>query len=70
MKILIRSDSIVVEGYVNSIERNSKPLWSRLGRFIERIQKGAFFNALKRNDDVVPDDQLSRERRELEGRDA
>lgn len=25
---------------------------SRIGRFIERICKGAFFNALKRNDDV------------------
>lgn len=25
---------------------------SRAGRFIERIRKGAFFNALKRNDDV------------------
>ena len=37
---------------VNAIERNSKPLMSRIGRFIERICKGAFSNALKRNDDV------------------
>lgn len=53
MKIKIRSDGITIEGYVNAVERNSKPLLSRIGqRFIERICKGAFSNALKRNDDV------------------
>ena len=52
MKINIRSDSVEISGYVNAVERNSKPLHSRLGRFIERICKGAFSNALKRNDDV------------------
>ena len=52
MKVNIRADSIEIEGYVNSVERNSKPLMSRIGRFIERICKGAFKRALKRNDDV------------------
>lgn len=52
MKIHIRSDSVVIEGYVNAVERASKPLMSRMGRFIERIRKGAFFNALKRDCDV------------------
>ena len=52
MRINVRSDSVEVEGYVNAIERNSKPLNSRIGKFIERIRKGAFSNALKRNDDV------------------
>jgi len=52
MKILIRADSVVIEGYVNSVERLSKPLMSRMGRFVERIRKGAFFNALKRDCDV------------------
>lgn len=52
MKINIRADSVEIEGYVNAIERNSKPLWSRMGQFIERICKGAFKKALKRNDDV------------------
>jgi len=37
---------------VNAIERDSKPLLSRVGHFIERICKGAFKKALKRNDDV------------------
>lgn len=52
MKINIRADSVEIEGYVNAIERNSKPLMSRIGRFIERICKGAFFRALERNRDV------------------
>lgn len=52
MKINIREDSVEIEGYVNAIERNSKPLMSRIGRFIERICKGAFKRAIHRNDDI------------------
>ena len=52
MKVRIRNDSVEIEGYVNAIERPSKPLLSRIGKFIERICKGAFARALKRNDDV------------------
>lgn len=51
-KIKIRGDSVEIEGYVNAVERCSKPLRSRIGQFIERICKGAFAKALKRNDDV------------------
>ena len=36
----------------NAIERNSKPLWSRVGQFVERVCKGAFKRALERNDNV------------------
>lgn len=53
MEIKLRNDSVEITGYVNAVERNSKPLWSRLGQFVERICKGAFANALKRNDDVL-----------------
>lgn len=52
MKINIRADKVEIEGYVNAIERDSRPLMSRVGQFIERICKGAFKKALKRNDDV------------------
>lgn len=50
MKIQIREDSVEIEGYVNAVERNSKPLMSRIGRFVEKIRKGAFNRAIKRND--------------------
>lgn len=52
MRISIRADSVTVEGYVNAVERNSKPLNSRVGKFVERICKGAFSNALKRREDI------------------
>lgn len=52
MQIRITGDTVEIDGYVNAIERNSKPLESRMGQFIERICKGAFAKALKRNDDV------------------
>ena len=53
MRINIRADdSVEIEGYVNAVERLSKPLNSRLGQFLERICKGAFAKALKRNDNV------------------
>ena len=45
MKSLVMSD-------VNAIERNSKPLTSRIGKFIERVCKGAFAKAIKRNNDI------------------
>ena len=52
MQIRVRGDSVEIEGYVNAVERKSKPLMSRMGQFIERICKGAFKRALGRNDNV------------------
>lgn len=52
MKVNVRADSVEIEGYVNAIERNSKTLRDRIGEFIERVCKGAFSKALKRNNDI------------------
>lgn len=52
MQIRIQEDQVEISGYVNAIERASRPLMSRMGRFIERICKGAFKRALGRNDNV------------------
>lgn len=52
MEIRIKEDSVEIEGYVNAVERLSKPLPSRTGEFVERICKGAFQRALQRNDNV------------------
>ena len=50
MKVYIRSDKdeVTIEGYVNAVERNSKPLFERGVYFIERIAAGAFGRAIKR----------------------
>lgn len=52
MKMEIRNNQVVIEGYVNAIERNSKPLWSAIGKFVERICVGAFKKAINRNNDI------------------
>ena len=56
MKIEVREDSVVVSGYVNAVERYSKPiranLRGKMQRFIEKIKAGVFETALKRNSNV------------------
>lgn len=53
MQITVRNDSVEVEGYVNAIERRSKPINSRMGgKFVERICKGAFKRAIERNPNI------------------
>lgn len=52
MNIRITDDSVQIDGYVNAVERLSKPLKDRLGEFVERVKAGAFKKALKRNDNV------------------
>lgn len=56
MKVEVREDKVVITGYVNAVERFSKPIREKLkGKvriFIERIKSGVFRTALKRNDDV------------------
>ncbi len=52
MQVRIKDDSVEIDGYVNAVERKSRPLKSRIGKFVERIKKGAFKRALERADDV------------------
>lgn len=56
MDIEVRNDSVVISGYVTSVERWSKPLLANCGgmiqRCIEKIKAGAFSTALKRNNNV------------------
>lgn len=56
MKVEVREEEVVITGYVNAVERYSKPIREKLkGKiriFIERIKSGVFRTALKRNDDV------------------
>ena len=56
MNVEVRGDSVVITGYVNAIERYSKPITStlkdKMQTFVEKIKAGVFKTALKRNDDV------------------
>ena len=52
MNIRIKDDRVIIDGYVNAVERLSKPLKDRLGSFLERVKVGAFKRALERAEDV------------------
>ena len=52
MRIEIRSDSVVIEGYVNAVGRDSRVMKDRKTgkRFVEQIRPGAFKRALEQNE--------------------
>lgn len=52
MKIEFRLNEMILEGYVNVTDRDSKILSSPRGKFVERIESGAFGKALKSNDNI------------------
>ena len=57
MRVEIREDSVHITGYVNAVERLSKPiretLHGKVRTFLERIKAGVFRTALKRNKVLV-----------------
>lgn len=57
MNVEVRADSVHITGYVNAVERLSKPiretLHGRVRTFLERIKAGVFRTALKRNKVLV-----------------
>ena len=52
MNIEFRSDKAIITGYVNCVERESRPLQGTTGKFIEVIKQGAFKRSLERNPNV------------------
>ena len=52
MRIEIRNDSVLLDGYVNAVDRESKPIPSVKGRFVEKIQPGAFQRSLEKRENV------------------
>lgn len=52
MNVRVKGDTVQIEGYVNAVERKSKTLQDRFGKFVERIKAGAFGRALKKNPNV------------------
>ena len=53
MQIEIRNDSVVIDGYVNAVARDSRPLRDKEGKkFIEQIVPKAFERALSRASEI------------------
>ena len=54
MRIEIRNDSVVLDGYVNAIARDSRPMLDDNGeKFVEQISPKTFQRALEKNDDIL-----------------
>jgi uncharacterized protein len=52
MRIELRNDSVILDGYVNVTQRESRVLPSPRGRFVEEIKPKTFERALQTNDSV------------------
>lgn len=52
MQIEIRSDGVLISGYVNAVARDSKEIGTNSGIFVECIEPGTFADALVRAEDV------------------
>ena len=52
MKYEIREDSVVIDGYVNVTQRDSKEMRSINGKFVEQVRPNTFDKSLHRNDNV------------------
>lgn len=52
MKVEVRANSIHIDGYVNAVLRDSRPLNSPMGQFVEQVDAGAFQRALDATDEV------------------
>lgn len=53
MKITVRKDKVVIDGYVNAVDRFSRPLFEgAVGRFIEKVLPNVFKKAIQRSRNI------------------
>lgn len=54
MEIEIRNDSVLIKGYVNAVERDSRKISNQKGEvFVEQVRSGVWDDAIKKNDDIA-----------------
>ena len=53
MRIELRNDSVLIEGYINAVARDSKPMLNDYGeRFVEQIVPKVFQRAIEKTDEI------------------
>lgn len=52
MRVEVRNNKILIDGYVNAVERESKVLYDTRGQFVEKIRAGVFQRALEKAENV------------------
>lgn len=52
MRVEVRADSVIIEGYVNAVARDSRPMRDKKTgkRFVEQVSPGVFERAIKNNE--------------------
>lgn len=54
MRIEIRNDRVILDGYVNAVARDSRPMLDENGeKFVEQITPKVFQRAIEKNEDVL-----------------
>lgn len=53
MQIEIRDNSVLIKGYVNAVERDSRKIQSQKGEFVEQVRSGTWKRAIEKNDNVA-----------------
>ena len=54
MRIEIRNKSVILDGYVNAVARDSKPMLDENGnKFVEQIMPKTFERAIEKNEDIL-----------------
>lgn len=48
MQVEVRGDKVIINGYVNAVGRDSRPIRCQTGDFVEQVEPGVFGKALKR----------------------
>lgn len=53
MQVEIRSDHVLITGYVNAVERDSRKIPSPKGEFVEQVRSGAWKKAIEKREDIA-----------------
>lgn len=52
MQVEIRNDYVIIKGYVNAVDRDSRPMDTAKGEFVEQVRSGTWKRAIAQKDDV------------------
>ena len=52
MKVQVRNEKVILDGYVNAVDRFSKVLYDKKGQFIEKILPSVFRRAIEKNSSI------------------
>ncbi|MDF2844805.1 MAG: peptidase [Herbinix sp.] len=53
MLVELRADSVLIKGYVNAVERDSRKISSPNGEFVEQVRSGTWKKAIEKREDIA-----------------